>query len=63
MGLEQAIVGGRGGSEGGGELGNGEAGTGCGQEAGEEGGEAWDVLPQLGGGDILWGEGLCVMWA
>ena len=32
-----------------GELGNGEAGTGCGQEAGEEGGEVLDVSPQLEG--------------
>ena len=38
-----------GGSEGRGELGKGEAGPGCGQEAGEEGGEAWDVPPNLGG--------------
>ena len=38
-----------GGSEGRGELGKGEASSGCGQEAGEEGGEAWDVPPNLGG--------------
>ena len=37
-------------SVGGGELGKGEAGAGCGQEAGEEGGEAWDVPPGVGGG-------------
>ena len=40
------------GSEGGGKLGKREAGPSCGQEAGEEGGEAWDVPPQLGGGGL-----------
>ena len=30
-------------------LGKGKAGSGCGQEAGEEGGEAWDVHAELGG--------------
>ena len=38
-----------GGAQGGGELGKGETGSGCGQEAGEEGGEAWDVSPEIGG--------------
>ena len=63
VGQVQPLVGGRGGSEGGGELGKGEAGTGCGQEAGEEGGEAWNVPPPLGGGDMLWGKGLGLMWS
>ena len=34
---------------GGGELGKGETGKGCGQEAGEKGGEVWDAPPELGG--------------
>ena len=29
-------------------MGKRETGPSCGQEAGEEGGEAWDVPPQLG---------------
>jgi len=39
-------------SEGGGVVGEGEDGSSCGQEAGEEGGEAWDVPPGLGGGGV-----------
>ena len=38
--------------EGGGELGKGETGPGGGQEAGEEGSQAWDVPHKIGGGKV-----------